>query len=66
MGLRDELTGGGRPQPDHRDFLGCRDEGAPYEGISRDETVQRHDELLVMFSTSLRGNKWPRIRADGG
>ncbi|MBV9942754.1 MAG: hypothetical protein JO262_11550 [Solirubrobacterales bacterium] len=52
MGLADALTGGGRPQQGQRGRAGCRDHGASCDCISQAETVQHHDELLVMFRTS--------------
>ncbi|MBV9683891.1 MAG: hypothetical protein JO286_14010 [Solirubrobacterales bacterium] len=48
MGLVDALTGGGRAQQDHQDLVGGRDDrGAPYPGISKDETVRRYDQIGV-------------------
>lgn len=50
MGLLDELTGGGQAQQNYQDFVGRYDQGAPYDAISNDEAMQRHDELADQLS----------------
>ena len=50
MGLLDELTGGGQAQQNFQDFVGRYDQGAPYDAISNDEALQRHDELAGQLS----------------
>ena len=50
MGLLDDLAGGGQTQQDYQGFVDRYDQGAPYEGISSDETMQRHGELSQQLS----------------
>ena len=50
MGLLDDLTGGGQAPQDYQDFVGRYDQGAPYDGISNEEALQRHDELAQQLS----------------
>jgi hypothetical protein len=45
MGLLDDLMGGGERQQDFRDFMDRYDQGAPYEGISEDEAVNRYGQV---------------------
>jgi hypothetical protein len=44
MGLTDMLQDAGRREQ-IEDFVGRYDQGQPWEGISDDEAVQRHDEV---------------------
>ena len=43
MGLFDELLGGNRDQ--YQDYVNRYDQGAPYEGISDDEALQRYRQV---------------------
>ena len=45
MGLLDELMGGGERQDSFRDFVGRYEQGAPYEGISDGEAVDRYGQV---------------------
>jgi hypothetical protein len=45
MGLLDELMGGGERQQDFRDFMDRYNQGAPYEGISDDDAVNRYGQV---------------------
>ena len=47
MGLLDDLMGGGERQQDFRDFVDRYDQGAPYEGISDDEAVNRYGQVTA-------------------
>lgn len=45
MGLLDELMGGGEQRQSYREFVGRYAQGAPYDGISDDEAVNRYGQV---------------------
>lgn len=48
MGLLDELMGSGERQQDFRDFMDpTTNQGAPYEGTSDDDAVNRYGQVAV-------------------
>ena len=50
MGLLDNLLAGGQQRQDYDDFVNRYDQGAPWEGISDDEAVSRHEEVASQLS----------------
>ena len=45
MGILDELLGGGQTQKDYRDFINRYEQGAPSEGYSDQEVLERYGEV---------------------
>ncbi len=50
MDMLQNLLGGGQKRQEYEDFVGRYDQGAPYEGISDDEAISRHDEIASHVS----------------
>jgi hypothetical protein len=50
MGLLDELLGGGQRQAEYKDFANRYQQGAPYDSIGDQETLQRYKELAPELS----------------
>src|SRR6476659_8838452 len=45
MGMLDELLGGGQRQKEYKDFVNRYERGAPSEGYSDQEVLQRYSEV---------------------
>ena len=48
--LQGLLGAGGQKRQEYEDFVGRYDQGAPWDGISDDEAVSRHDEIASGLS----------------
>jgi hypothetical protein len=50
MSMLESLKSGGERRHEFEDFVSRYDEGEPWEGISDDEAVSRHDEVASQLS----------------
>lgn len=50
MGLLDQLLGGGQQRQDYQDFTNRYDQGAPYDGYSGQEALNRYQQVTPHLS----------------
>ena len=49
--LLESLMGSGQKKQEYGDFINRYEQGAPWEGISDDEAISRHDEIESNISS---------------
>ncbi len=50
MSFFDQLLGGGQQQQEYQDFVDRYDQGAPWDGISDQEALERYDQIAPQMS----------------
>ena len=50
MSFFDQIMGGGQQQQEYQDFVDRYDQGAPWDGISDQEALERYDQIAPQMS----------------